>query len=114
MALLTGKEPNTEAVTDTSVRKINPACSVTLDKIIQKCVSFRPQDRYQSCEEVLSALKNYQKSDAKIKERNFLNLFLLWLFRLFLGVVSCVAEKYAAGGSSLCLQLLKLYLCSTV
>ena len=56
-ALLTGKNPSTELISDTSIKKVNPTFSNELDRIIVKSTQRSPDERYQSCDELAYELK---------------------------------------------------------
>lgn len=57
--LVTGKNPCEPPYELLPIRKINPALSARLQKIIQKCTKNDPDDRYQSCEELMYELEHY-------------------------------------------------------
>ena len=68
--LLTNKDPCKNVISDRSIRAVNPSLSHGLDKIIKKCTEQNPDDRYQSCEELLYALEHYNElSDAYRKRQ---------------------------------------------
>lgn len=68
--LLTNKDPCKNVISDRSIRAVNPSLSHGLDKIIKKCTEQNPDDRYQSCEELLYALEHYNElSDAYRKKQ---------------------------------------------
>lgn len=76
--LLTGVDPCTNLITDRSIRKVNPALSRGLDEIIQKCTEYNPDDRYQSCAELMYDLENYQNLEPlyKKKQKRKLSIFI--------------------------------------
>jgi serine/threonine-protein kinase len=61
--LVTGQNPCEPPYTLYPVRHWNPQLSGGLEKIIQKCTQLNPDDRYQSCAEVLYALNHYEEAD---------------------------------------------------
>lgn len=67
--LLTGVDPCTNLITDRSIRAVNPALSRGLDEIIQKCTEYNPDDRYQSCAELMYDLENYQNLEPLYKKK---------------------------------------------
>ena len=76
--LLTGVDPCTNLITDRSIRAVNPALSRGLDEIIQKCTEYNPDDRYQSCAELMYDLENYQNLEPlyKKKQKRKLAIFI--------------------------------------
>lgn len=59
--LVTGIEPQPSEMRP--IRQINPNLSSGLEDIILKCTRINPQERYQSCDEVLYALEHYQEME---------------------------------------------------
>lgn len=55
--LLTGFNPSKDA--PPPIRSINANLPIELEHIISKCTQLNPNDRYQSCEELLADLNNY-------------------------------------------------------
>lgn len=51
------------------IRTMNPELSGGLENIILKCTRADPEERYQSCEELLYALENYEKEDSEYRGR---------------------------------------------
>jgi outer membrane protein assembly factor BamB/tRNA A-37 threonylcarbamoyl transferase component Bud32 len=57
--LLTGKDPRLETpfyFTDVPVRKVNPLVNAEIEAVISKALQYKPEDRYQSAEEMREAL----------------------------------------------------------
>ncbi|MCR5795349.1 MAG: serine/threonine protein kinase [Solobacterium sp.] len=54
--LATGKSPLDPPYGYTPARKLNPALSFKMERILGKCIKDNPQDRYQSAEELLTDL----------------------------------------------------------
>ncbi|MEH7436897.1 serine/threonine-protein kinase [Neobacillus drentensis] len=75
--LVTGQNPCEPPYELYPIREWNPQLSGGLEKIIQKCTQLNPDDRYQSCAELLYALNHYEQVDdlyrakQKRKLRNF-------------------------------------------
>lgn len=70
--MLTGINPGNPSVLGTdlrSVREVNSSLSVGLEVIIDKCTKKNPDERYQTVEEVLYDLKNYEKLDSSYKKK---------------------------------------------
>lgn len=59
--LLTGKNPCEPPYEIYPIRHWNPQLSAGLEAIIQKCTQLNPDDRYQSCAELLYALHHYEE-----------------------------------------------------
>lgn len=75
--LLTGHnvaEPPYEA---RPIREWNPALSQGLEKIILKCTNKNPEDRYQSCKELLYDLEHYEELDQHhiVQQKKKLSVF---------------------------------------
>ena len=67
--LLTNVDPCQNLINDKSIRAVNPALSRGLDAIIQKCTQYHPDDRYQSCAELMYDLENYEIIEPLYKKR---------------------------------------------
>lgn len=65
--LLTGIEPKPAEMRP--IRQINPSLSSGLEDIILKCTQLKPEDRYQSCEEVYYALEHYEELEHSFREK---------------------------------------------
>ncbi|MCM3763625.1 serine/threonine-protein kinase [Neobacillus niacini] len=61
--LVTGQNPSEPPYELYPIRHWNPQLSGGLEKIIQKCTQLNPDDRYQSCAELLYALNHYEEMD---------------------------------------------------
>lgn len=61
--LVTGMNPCEPPYEIRPIRQINPALSGGLERIIQKCTQRNPEDRYQSCAELMYALEHYDEID---------------------------------------------------
>lgn len=66
--LVTGHNPSTPPYEMYPIRQWNPMLSSGLEEIIIKCTQRNPDDRYQSCAELLYALDHYQDLDAENKK----------------------------------------------
>ncbi len=67
--LVTGIDPCKNIIDNKSIRAINPALSHGLDIIIQKCIQDLPDNRYQSCAELMYDLEHYKDFEPAIKKR---------------------------------------------
>lgn len=91
--MLTGLNPSIIGNNIRPIREINSSLSMGLEVIIDKCTKENPDERYQSVEEVLYALKNYETLDssyrAKIKRK--VNITIgLFLMSIFLFITSFI------------------------
>lgn len=66
--LVTGHNPSEPPYEMYPIRHWNPAFSSGLEKIILKCTQRNPDDRYQSCAELLYALDHYEEEDEGYKK----------------------------------------------
>lgn len=73
--LLTGNDPCKNLISDRSVRAINPSLSPGLDSIIIKATEFNPDDRYQSCAELLYAIEHHAEMGEKYRKKQKIKLF---------------------------------------
>lgn len=83
--LVTNHNPATEPYVMEPIRQRIPTLSGGLEKIILKCTQPRPQDRYQSCAEVMYALENYEREDEdhKRKQKKKLGAFIASIVMMF-------------------------------
>lgn len=77
--LLTNVDPCKNLISDKSIRAVNPALSHGLDAIIKKCTEHQPDDRYQTCAELMYDLENYEILEPlyKKKQKRKLGTFFL-------------------------------------
>lgn len=61
--LVTGMNPCEPPYEIKPIREINPSLSGGLERIILKCTQRDPNDRYQSCAELMYALEHYEEID---------------------------------------------------
>lgn len=67
--LVTGCSPCEPPYDIRPIREINPALSSGLERIIAKCTQRNPNDRYQSCAELMYALEHYEEIDDLFRKR---------------------------------------------
>ena len=54
--LLTGRDPEVLTEDPKPIRQYDPDLSVTLEKVVSKCVEQDPKKRFQNCDALLKAL----------------------------------------------------------
>lgn len=89
--LVTGQNPSEPPYEIRPIREWNPALSEGLEKIILKCTQKNPDDRYQSCAELLYDLEHYQELDAKTKKAQKRKL------KIFISMLAASAVFFAGG-----------------
>lgn len=67
--LLTGHNPSEPPYEMYPIRTWNPALSSGLEKVILKCTQKNPEDRYQSCAELMYALEHYDELDIEFQKK---------------------------------------------
>ena len=77
--LVTGMNPCEPPYEIKPIREINPTLSSGLERIILKCTQRNPEDRYQSCAELMYALEHYEEIDDihRKKQKKKLGTFIL-------------------------------------
>lgn len=77
--LLTGQNPCEPPYEIYPIRHWNPQLSAGLEAIIQKCTQLNPNDRYQSCAELLYALHHYEEYGAayRARQKRKLDIFIM-------------------------------------
>ncbi len=77
--MVTGKNPQEPPYEMVPIRQVNPSLSTGLEEIILKCTKANPEDRYQSCSELIYALEHYTELDDSYinANRNKVKLFAL-------------------------------------
>lgn len=96
--LLTNVDPCKNLISDKSIRAINPGLSYGLDEIIKKCTEHQPDDRYQSCAELMYDLENYQVLEPLYKKRQKRKLygFVTTVILAFACLISGIVLNIAA------------------
>lgn len=74
------------------IREIDSSISVGIEKIVDKCCQENPNDRYQSCEELMYALQNYKTLDTKY--RNSLKRKVYLVLSLFIFSVVLISGSF--------------------
>lgn len=88
--LITGQNPCEPPYELYPIRYWNPGLSAGLEKIVLKCTQLNPNDRYQSCAELMYELNHYEEADDayRHKQKKKIKLFVAALLSviLFLGI----------------------------
>ncbi len=101
--LITGCNPCEPPYEIKPIREINPSLSSGLEKIIIKCTQRNPDDRYQSCAELMYALEHYEEIDDvhRRKQKKKIGLFIISvLLTVVFGTTSIVSYNLAEGKKS--------------
>ena len=77
--LVTGMNPCEPPYEIKPIRDVNPTLSSGLERIILKCTQRNPEDRYQTCAELMYALEHYEEIDDihRKKQKKKLTSFIL-------------------------------------
>ncbi len=96
--LLTNISPSRHLIEDKSIRSINPSFSQGLDAIIQKCTQYLPVNRYQSCEELLYDLENYEMLEPvyRRKQKSKMAIFTIFVFLTIIFLFTGLGIKLAS------------------
>lgn len=89
--LLTGVSPAEPPYEIYPIRHWKPELSGGLENIILKCIQQNPENRYQSCVELLYALQHYEEEDDAYKAIQFKKL------KQF-GIVAMISAVFLVGG----------------
>ncbi|MGN0342799.1 MAG: protein kinase [Roseburia sp.] len=90
--IVTGMNPSEPPYEMRPIREWNPSLSSGLEAIILKCTQPNPQDRYQSCSELIYALEHYHELDSGFRKKQSRKLFA-WGVSLALMAVSLVIAR---------------------
>lgn len=101
--LITGHNPSEPPYEMKPIREWNTGLSQGMEKIILKCTNKNPEDRYQSCAEVLYALQHYNELDNIHinKQKKKLGVFLVSLCMTLVFGIGALSAKAAAKQISL-------------
>lgn len=94
--LLTGRYPDQYPYELVPIRDVNPSLSGGLERIIINCTQKNPENRYQSCDELLYDLEHYEEVDDAYKKRQkgklktFIISASICLLMLIVGISSFV------------------------
>ncbi len=89
--LLTGMNPCEPPYEIKPICSVNPSLSTGLEKVILKCTQRNPEDRYQSCAELMYALEHYKEDEILFRKRQKRKLGIF---------IASAALTFASGGVS--------------
>ena len=100
--LVTGHNPSNPPYEMYPIRRWNPMLSSGLEEIIIKCTQRNPNDRYQSCAELLYALDHFQDLDIENKKVQSFKwkTFLVSVIIMLVMLVGTIGFKIAANSAS--------------
>lgn len=93
--LVTGHNPSEPPYEVKPIREINPALSSGLENIILKCVQKDPNERYQSCAELLYDLEHYDEIDdlyQKAQRKKFGGFIVTLSMAIFFGIMGLLTN----------------------
>lgn len=106
--MVTGKNPQEPPYEMVPIREVDPMLSTGLEQIILRCTKANPNERYQSCSELIYALEHYTELDDDYKnahKKKVTTFATTVALALVFGVIAIVgksgmnrvnAENYAA------------------
>ena len=96
--LVTGMNPCEPPYEIKPIREINPSLSSGLERIIIKCTQRDPNDRYQSCAELMYALEHYEEIDDihRKKQKKKLSFFIISLLLTVVMAITSVSANVLA------------------
>lgn len=96
--LVTGHNPSEPPYEMYPIGYWNPSLSEGLEKIIEKCTQRNPEDRYQSCTELLYALEHFEEIDDayRKKQKKRLTVFIVTFLLTLLFLLSSVFSYFGA------------------
>ncbi len=102
--LLTGKNPCEPPYEIYPIRYWDAQLSSGLEVVVQKCTQLNPEDRYQSCAELLYALNHYNEMDESYRKKQKKKLYafigtISAAFFFFLTGMLCLGVKSYINGS---------------
>ena len=93
--LVTGVDPRPADYIYAPIRQWNPELSGGLERIIDKCVSPDPKDRYQNCNELLYALEHYTEEEDSFKKTQKRKL-LMFIVSIALAIIFAITGLVTA------------------
>lgn len=98
--LLTGQDPRLPGYEYASIRQYRSELSSSLERIVDKCVAIDPENRYQSCSELMYALQNREHDEEQYirKQKRKLCSFIAASAMTILFATSGVTLHFVASG----------------
>lgn len=98
--LLTGQDPRLPGYEYASIRQYRSELSGSLERIVDKCVAIDPENRYQSCSELMYALQNREHDEEQYikKQKRKLRSFIAASAMTILFATSGVTLHFVASG----------------
>ena len=95
--LLTGHNPSLPPYEMYPIRQWNPSLSSGLEAIVTKCTQRNPNDRYQSCAELMYALEHYDELDIEYRkqQKRKWGAFLAACSLTAVSLIGCLGFKFA-------------------
>lgn len=95
--LLTGHNPSLPPYEMYPIRQWNPALSSGLEAIVAKCTQRNPNDRYQSCAELMYALEHFDELDIEYRkqQKRKWGTFLAACSLTAVSLIGCLGFKFA-------------------
>lgn len=95
--LLTGHNPSLPPYEMYPIRQWNPALSSGLEAIVSKCTQRNPDDRYQSCAELMYALEHFDELDIEYRkqQKRRWRIFLTACSLTAVSLIGCLGFKFA-------------------
>lgn len=98
--LLTGQDPRLPGYEYASIRQYRSELSGSLERIVDKCVAIDPENRYQSCSELMYALQNREHDEEQYikKQKRKLRSFIAASAMTILFAASGITLHFVASG----------------
>lgn len=98
--LLTGQDPRLPGYEYASIRQYRSELSSSLERIVDKCVAIDPENRYQSCSELMYALQNREHDEEQYikKQKRKLRSFIVASAMTILFAASGITLHFVASG----------------
>lgn len=95
--LLTGHNPSLPPYEMYPIRQWNPSLSSGLEEIVTKCTQRNPNDRYQSCAELMYALEHFDELDIEYRkqQKRKWKMFLAACSLTAVSLIGCLGFKFA-------------------
>lgn len=95
--LVTGKNPCDPPYELFPIRRLKPSLSIGFEEVIDKCIKADPNERYQSCDELMYALKFYYLRDEEenqVKTKDYKTIKILSGILVIIGLIIFFATYF--------------------